>query len=88
MPAQLQWARSRAFQTDKAKVNYALSYFKEMALDWFEPNILNEADDDNKPLWKDSYKDFLMELRQNFGPHDPVGDIEAKIEHLQIHCGI
>ena len=55
-----------------------------MALNWFEPDILNEADDDNRPLWKDSYEDFLTELRQNFGPHDPVGDAEAKIEHLQM----
>ena len=76
--------RPRAFRTDQAKVNYALSYLKGMALDWFEPDILNEADDDNRPLWKDSYEDFLTELRQNFGPHDPVGDAEAKIEHLQM----
>ena len=72
----------RAFRTDQAKVNYALSYLKGMALDWFEPNILNEADDNNKPLWRDSYEDFLTELCQNFGPHDPVGNTEAKIKHL------
>ena len=55
-----------------------------MALDWFEPNILNEADYNNRPLWKDSYEDFLMELHKNFGPHDLVGNAEAKIKHLQM----
>ena len=39
-----------------------------MALNWFEPDILNKADYDNRPFLKDSYEDFLTELRQNFGP--------------------
>jgi hypothetical protein len=34
--------RPRAFETPTARINYALSYLKGTALEWFEPGILGE----------------------------------------------
>ena len=39
-------ARSNSFKEDVNKVNYALSYLRGTALEWFEPDIL-DLDDDN-----------------------------------------
>ncbi|MGH7239371.1 MAG: DUF4939 domain-containing protein, partial [Candidatus Saccharimonadales bacterium] len=73
--------RPRAFSTDSAKVNFALSYLKGTALQWFEPAFL-DADEDIP--WKEDYKEFVTELQTNFGPYDPVGDAEAEIENLRM----
>jgi Retrotransposon gag protein len=75
-----------AFRTDRAKVNFALSYLKGTALDWFEPAL---ADDTSTapPSWLSNWRDFTDELRTNFGPHDPVGDAEAEIENLRMREG-
>ena len=73
--------RQKTFQADHVRVNYALSYLKGPALEWFENDILNE-DEDFVPFWRINFAEFRKELRSVFGPQDPVADAEAEIEAL------
>ncbi|KIO06424.1 hypothetical protein M404DRAFT_24649 [Pisolithus tinctorius Marx 270] len=63
----------RAFRSDRAKVTFAQSYLKGMALAWFEPDLLN-PDNYDRLLWMDNYHEFLQELTANFGLHDAIAD--------------
>ena len=47
--------RPKAFRTDRAKVTFAQSYLKGMALEWFEPDLLGMEDPDARPLWMTSW---------------------------------
>ncbi|OJA12819.1 hypothetical protein AZE42_13686 [Rhizopogon vesiculosus] len=58
-----------------------------MALEWFKPDLLSSGTPDDHPLWMDNYTEFMTELQQNFGPHDPQGDAEAQLEELQMQDG-
>lgn len=71
-------SKPHSFQTNKAKVNYALSYLKGTALDWFEPELMS----DKTPDWLNDFTKFSNELRNNFGPHDLERDMEDKLESL------
>ena len=53
--------RPRSFDNDRAKVIYAQSYLKGMALDWFEPELLL-GNPDFCPWWMDDYSRFTHEL--------------------------
>ena len=75
--------RPTVFRLDRTKVNYALSYLKGTALDWFEPGLFGPGGS-LEPRWLSSYADFVRELRVNFGPHDPVGDAESELERLHM----
>jgi len=55
-----------------------------MALEWFEPDLLLSEPSTFRPLWMDSYSEFVLELQTNFGPHDPVGDAEQQLRHLSM----
>src|SRR3979490_78748 len=72
--------RPDAFSSDSAKVTYVLSYLKGTPLDWFEPTLSSDID----PSWIDDYPEFVSELKDNFGPHDPVGKAEADLETLRM----
>ena len=49
-------------------------------LDWFKPSLTS-----SKSLpWLDDYSDFVGELKNNFGPHDPKGEAEADLENLKM----
>ena len=63
----------RAFRTDCAKVTFAQSYLKGMALEWFEPDLLNNHAE--RKLWMDSWQEFVLELQLTFGPH--VGPVST-----------
>jgi len=76
----------KVFCHDCTKVNYALSYLKGTALDWFEPGLFGTGGT-LAPSWLTSYSDFLYKLRMNFGPHDPTGDAESELEHLHMKEG-
>jgi hypothetical protein len=77
----------RAFRADRAEVTFAQSYLKGMALEWFEPDLLNLDDPEDHPLWMEDYREFVLELQINFGPHDPVGDAEHQLDHLSMKDG-
>src|SRR6267154_1824182 len=76
--------RPKAFRDDHTKVTFAQSYLKGMALEWFEPDILPSDGPADLPDWVDSYADFMAELQENFGPHDPAGDAEMQLEQLHM----
>ena len=68
------------FTSDSDKVTFALSYLKGTALDWFEPSLTSGE----SPPWLDDYSDFVGELKNNFGPHDPKGEAKADLENLKM----
>jgi len=76
--------RAKAFHQDRARVTFAQSYLKGMALEWFEPDLLNSGDPADRPHWMDSWVHFVAELQSTFGPHDPVADAEHQLEHLRM----
>jgi hypothetical protein len=61
-------------------VNYALSFLKEPALEYFEPYLVDDAADE--PLWVSDYTAFTEELYTYFGPYDQVTDAEVELENL------
>ena len=67
--------------TDTAKVLFATSYLKKMALEWFEQGTL-EDDLDLAPVWHHSWMEFSEELKTYFGPANPVGLAEIELQHL------
>ena len=70
-----------AFTSDSDKVTLALSYLEGTVLDWFEPSLTSG---ESLP-WLDDYSNFVGELKNNFGPHDPEGEAEADLENLKMH---
>ena len=79
--------RPKAFATDRAKVTYAQSYLRGMALEWFEPDLLNVSNPNTYPIWMDHYHQFISKLKSNFSPHDPVGDTEHQLDNLSMKEG-
>jgi hypothetical protein len=73
-------ARPQDFRHDSMKVNYALSFLKELALDYFEPYLVDDVADE--PLWVSDYMAFTEELYKFFGPYDQVADAEVELENL------
>ena len=69
---------TNAFSTGRAKVVYALSYLMGPALSWFKPGLFALS----LPAWVHHWDLFHTELESNFGPFNPVGKAEAKIETL------
>ncbi|KIO13221.1 hypothetical protein M404DRAFT_122178, partial [Pisolithus tinctorius Marx 270] len=78
--------RPRAFRSNRAKVTFAQSYLKGMALAWFEPDLLNPNNYD-RLLWMDNYHEFLQELTTNFGPHDAIADAVQQLENFTMKDG-
>ncbi|KIO12084.1 hypothetical protein M404DRAFT_19917 [Pisolithus tinctorius Marx 270] len=70
-----------AFHSDRAKVTFAQSYLKGMALAWFKPDLLN-PDNYDCPLWMDDYHEFLQECTTNCGPHDAIADAIQQLKNL------
>ena len=64
---------------ENTKVNYAMSFLKGTALDYFKP-FLDTPDDE--PAWLKDYKLFVEELLINFGPYDALADAKAELDAL------
>src|SRR5260221_13909508 len=69
------------FTSESAKVCFAISYLKKMALEWFKQGIL-EDDLTQAPGWKSSWMEFIKELCTHFRPTNPTGAAEAELQHL------
>ena len=63
------------------------SYLKGIAWEWFNPDLLLMDDPKLHSFWMENYKEFILELQMNFGPHDPVGDMEHQFNHLTMKDG-
>ena len=61
--------RKDLFNNEETKVNHALSYLKGIALDCFEPSLLDLHD----PIWLSNFGLFITELENNFGTFNPEG---------------
>ena len=72
--------RPDAFSDNGAKVTYVLSFLHGTALDWFEPTLTSGR----YAPWLTDYSAFVSELRNNFGPHNPEGEVEAGLENLRM----
>ena len=77
----------KAFAMDRTKVTYVQSYLRGMALEWFEPDLLNISNPNARPIWMDSYHQFVSKLKSNFGLHDPVRDAEHQLDNLSMKEG-
>jgi hypothetical protein len=71
-----------AYDDDSAKVNFALSFLRGTALEYFEPELLESLE---PPAWIDDWEEFVKTLRTQFGPIDPTGDAESGIDHLKMN---
>ena len=71
-----------SYSDDEAKVNFALSYLRGIALEYFEPALL---DSDDVPDWLEDWSEFIRTLRTQFGPIDPTADAEDGIDNLKMH---
>ena len=67
------------YSTGTAKVNFALSFLRDTALQWFEPALLEY---DVVEPWMNSWEEFILELKINFGSIDPIGDAEADLDNI------
>ena len=70
-----------SYEDDATKVTFALSYLRGLALEYFEPSIL---DSDETPDWIDNWSAFVRTLRIQFGPIDPTADAEDSIDNLKM----
>ena len=53
-----------------------------MALEYFEPAITDSEED---PEWLEKdWTEFIRTLRTQFGPLDPTGDAESRLDHLKM----
>jgi hypothetical protein len=79
-------SKPKTFYSDRAKVNFAQSYLKGMALEWFEPDLLSDGLSP-RPDLMDDYSEFMLELQTNFGPHDPSRNAEMQLKQLNMREG-
>lgn len=77
----LYFRSSNAYDDDSAKVNFALSYLRGTALDYFEPTLTESID---TPEWLEDWPEFVRILKLQFGPIDPTGDAASGIDHLKM----
>jgi hypothetical protein len=72
--------RPFTFKTGSAKVQYAISYFTAMALQYCEPAILGELD--LKPPWLSNWDLFKAELEFNFCPFNNAAQADIELEKI------
>ena len=77
----LYFRQNSAYSNDAAKINFALSHLRGIALEYFKPSVI---DSDNYPVWMDNWSAFIITLRTQFGPIDPARDAENSINHLKM----
>ena len=73
-------AKKKAFQSNSYKVTYALSFLKGTALNYLEPYLIDNPD--QEPTWLNNYDEFIEELMINFGPYSQVANAEVELKQL------
>jgi len=71
------------FDTDIAKINFAITYLTGVAQDWFEVG-LNQEDQSIIQDWLSNWNLFVDELRRHFGFSDPVGEAANMLDNLRM----
>ena len=77
----LYFRNNPAYASDEAKVTFALSYLRGLAMEYFEPAILEAG---SYEPWMDNWKAFVEVLKTEFGPFDPTSDAASALEHLKM----
>jgi hypothetical protein len=77
----LYFRTNRSYGEDSTKVTFALSYLRGMALEYFEPTLLETG---ATPDWMDNWSSFVSVLRTQFGPVDPSADAADSIDNLKM----
>ena len=73
---------SDAFQDEARRVTFAISYLRDVALEWFEPGLSGLTEE--PPDWLEDWDAFVKELQTSFGPYDESGDVENEIVNLRM----
>src|SRR5258705_11897481 len=71
-------AHPQNFTSESAKVFFAISYLKKLALEWFEQGVLEDKQT-QAPEWRSSWMEFIKELQTHFGPANPTGVVELEL---------
>ena len=74
------------FDTDIAKINFAMTYLTGVAQDWFEVG-LNQEDQGILQDWLSDWNLFVDELRRHFGLSDPIGEAANMLDNLCMKPG-
>ena len=77
----LYFCQNLSYNKDATKVTFTLSYLRGMALEYFEPTLLNS---DDFPDWTDNWDTFIRTLHIQFGTINPTGDSESGIDYLKM----
>ena len=70
------------YSNDEAKVTFALSYPHGIALEYFEPTLM---DSDKDPEWLTDWSAFVQVPYTQFGPIDPTANAEDNLKNLRMH---
>ena len=79
-------ANPAQFDTDIAKINFAMTYLTGVAQDWFEVG-LNQEDQGIHQEWLTDWNLFVDELHRHFGLSDPVGEAANMLDNLRMKPG-
>ena len=71
------------YDEDDKRINFALTYLRGSALDWFEPTLLN-PDGDEDAYWLYDWSAFVSELEENFGTIDPKAEAASELDNLKM----
>ena len=74
------------FDTDIAKINFAITYLTGVAQDWFEIG-LNQEDQNILQDWLSDWNLFVDKLHRHFGLLDPVGEVANMLDNLRMKPG-
>ena len=70
----------QVYPTPESRINFVVSYLRGMALDYYQPDILNGT----AAAWRVDWDYFKSTLETNFGTIDPVGDAKEQIMVLKM----
>jgi len=73
---------SDSFQDEAHHITFAISYLRDVALEWFEPGLSGLTEE--PPTWLEDWDAFVKELQTNFGPYDKSGDVESELVNLRM----
>ena len=74
------------FDTDIAKINFAMTYLTGVAQNWFEVS-LNQEDQSILQDWLSDWNLFVDKLCRHFGLSDPVGEAANMLDNLHMKPG-
>ena len=76
----LYFRNNPAYADDGAKVTFALTLLRGIALEFFEPMLTSKEE----LAWENDWENFLRILRSQFGPIDPTADAADSIDNLRM----